>query len=149
MLDDRTCRGGGTFLICSVSKGVILAGTWRLGAAWTICMRSCTSSIPSRLRCILIPTPSQQSNVKSSDEWKVYLYLWALLRRANGMHPLARAQALSFVLMLQACMSFSHKILCMQHSSKLPSILTSRYMGRMAWGNLQWAVIPGGIPGMH
>ncbi len=89
------------------------------------------------------------SNVKSSDEWKVYLYLWALLRRANGMHPLARAQALSFVLMLQACMSFSHKILCMQHSSKLPSILTSRYMGRMAWGNLQWAVIPGGIPGMH
>lgn len=65
LLDDRTCRGGGTFLICSVSKGVILAGTWRLGAAWTICMRSCTSSIPSRLRCILIPTPSQKCQMTS------------------------------------------------------------------------------------
>lgn len=36
-----------------------------MGAAWTICIRNCTSSIPSPLRCILVPIPSQSVNLLS------------------------------------------------------------------------------------
>ena len=97
------------------------AGIWRLAAAWTTCMRSCTSSTLLPLRSVLV-LQHPLSLLTSAPECKSVVQL--------------RRQTL-------VC---RHTCMACNQATKL-DMPQRRYMGRMAWGRLQWGDTLADTPG--